>query len=138
MSLLDLAICCRALNLYSHHAHNLVAHATFFPDHEFFAELYDFADSAYDSLIERHVGTVSDQIVLSDIISKSQAKLAGLQSVVKENKTYYLECLKLIDYILAECEKYKTTAASIGTQNLVADLADKLEGFKYKIKQRVK
>ena len=80
---------------------------------------------------------MSDQIVLSDIISKSQAKLAGLQSVVKENKTYYLECMKLIDYILAECEKSKSIG-SVGTQNLIADLEDKLEGFKFKMKQRVK
>lgn len=135
--MLELAICFKALNLYSHHAHNLVAHATFFSDHEFFAELYDFADNAYDSLIERHVGTVSDQIVLSDIIAQSQAKIAGLQSVVKENKTYYLESLKLVDYILSECEKYKAGGVSIGTQNLIADLADKLEVIKYKIKRRL-
>ena len=137
MSLIELAICFKALNLYTHHAHNLVAHATFSPDHDFFGELYSFSESAYDDLIERHIGTVSDQISLSDIITKSNAKLSGLQIIVKENKTYYIESLKLVDYILAECEKYKTAPVSIGTQNLIAGLADKLEVIKYKIKRRI-
>ena len=138
MSLIEMAICFRAMQLYTHHAHNLVAHATFFSDHEFFGELYSFAEGAYDSLIERHVGTVSDQINLAEVVAKAHQKIVSLQSTVKENKTYYLETLKLVDYILAECEKYKSAPVSIGTQNLIADLADKTEVIKFKIKQRVK
>lgn len=135
--LIPLAICFKALNLYSHHAHNLAAHVTFNQDHAFFAEIYDFADSKYDDLIERHIGTVNDQISLAEILSGAQAKIAQLAPVTKENKGYYLEILKMVDYILAELEKAKTAPMSIGTQNMLAGIADELEVIKYKIKRRV-
>ena len=56
MDLLKLASLFRSLQLYTHMAHNLTKGQTFLQDHGQFSEIYSFAESSYDGLIERAIG----------------------------------------------------------------------------------
>lgn len=128
--LLKLAIMFRSLNLYSHHAHNLTKGANFFSDHEFLGDLYEFADKSYDSLIERHIGTVSDKVDLIEILKKSSDALS------KVDDDFIPICLKMCEEISEEIDSAK--GFSSGTLNLIQGIADELEVFIYKMKRRTK
>ena len=133
MTLIDLAILFRALNLYSHHAHNMASGLTFFEDHEFFSEIYSFADGVYDDLIERQIGTVNDKINLIEIVSEASEMI----SKMKEN--YFITVLVLLEKSINDIDELcKDENISGGTKNLLEGHADKIETFIYKIKRRIK
>lgn len=137
----DLLVCLRALQLMSHHFHNLAARVVFFQDHEFFAEVYGAAETGYDAVIERIIGLQGEgQLNLQQLMSNVSKKLEGVPSVgVKENKVFYQYILKEEMYI---CQKVKELIASgavtPGTEQMLGDLADKSEIRQFKIKQRIK
>lgn len=130
--MIDLIILYRALNLFSHHAHNMVKGDEFFQDHAFFAEVYDLADKFYDDTIEREIGTKSDKISLIAIMHESSKLLMPL------GNDYYQEILKLIEKTMKEIDSLtKNGKLSIGTQNMIAGQADELEKLVFKINRRV-
>ena len=137
--LLDLAVCFRGMYLYSVQAHQLASKSTFIQDHEFLADIYSFAESSYDRLVERHIGTVSSSGVdFISLTNKSVDKVKSLKQIVSENKEYFEEILRFSTYILQELNKVaKSPSISVGTQNMIADIADQLEVLRYKIKRRI-
>lgn len=137
--LLDLSVCFRGLYLYGVHSHQLVSKSTFSQDHEFLAEIYEFAEASYDRLVERHIGTVNTSGVdFISLTNKSIEKVKSLKQTVSENKEYFEEILRFSTYILQELNKVaKSPSISVGTQNMIADIADQLEVLRYKIKRRV-
>jgi DNA-binding ferritin-like protein len=134
----QIAIQLKLLNLYSHLAHNLVAHATFLQDHEFLGSLYEMADSHYDAVIERMIGKgMSPNIV--DINVQAVVQLKKMPQQVKENKEYFSQIQHLIVGVQSSLnEACKDPSQSEGTKQLLGGIADELEVIQYKVGQRLK
>lgn len=130
MDLIKLATAFRALQMYSHQAHNLAKGDCFFADHEYFGELYSFAESSYDSLIERSIGK-GKKPSLKSIVSDVNKIVSSLP----EDK-FFEHCLILVKEIAKECEEL-AKGESLGTNNLIAGLADSLEVHVYKLQRRL-
>jgi len=138
--MLQLLIQLRALQLAAHNAHNLCARIVFFQDHEFFAEVYTFAEDSYDSVIERMLGLgMEQQLNMAQIISEVAKIVATAPSHTKENKDYFVyiqskiqECNKMIE---ALCKDPKQ---SQGTIQMLGDIANEFEVKLYKISRRIK
>lgn len=126
----------RFLQLYAHNAHNMIQGPMFFEYHDFLGELYPVYESAYDSVIERALG-LGIELDLKKITSEANYLIETKPFEVKEP-------LKLFAHIL-DCEKILCNLigqsfdqATIGSQQLLGDIADKSEGRQYKIKQLLK
>ena len=133
MSLIELAVLFRALNLYSHHAHNVCKGPQFLQDHAFLGEIYPLADSFYDDLIERHIGTLSDKIDLNQIIQQSAELVSHM------NDKYLDTILILLEESCSAIDNMcKDDKLSVGTQNLIQGQADQIEVLIYKTKRRLK
>jgi len=131
--MIELAILYRTLNLFVHHAHNLIKGVTFHEDHAFFGDLYATADDYYDAIIERIIGTSDDKIDLCEIIKESYTLLEQM------NDEFYNTSLILIEEIIKHIDSIsKDGKISIGTQNLIQGQADALEVIIYKIKRKLK
>ena len=129
----DLIVTLRASQFVAHNAHNLAKGATFFEDHEFFGEAYAAYESAYDSVVERSIGLGMD-------IDLNEAT----QKAAKELDEYPVVTVGLCYQHLLESEKeicnqisMLTPGSSIGTQNLLAQLADDSEVRQYKIQRKL-
>lgn len=129
----SIAIFLRALQLYSHNAHNLAKGPTFFEDHEYFGELYAAYESAYDSIVERMIGE-GETPDLGDI----SVKAAGISNgkTIKDNENSFKTILATETRLREEIKK-EVSNASDGTQNLLQGLADDSLNRCYKIKQRL-
>ena len=133
MDLIELATLFRTINLYSHHAHNVAEGDTFLQDHAFLAEIYEFADDAYDDLVERHIGTSDVVLDLCDIVKQAYILLEKLDDQYLDKILILLEeSVKAID------EMSKSGTLSSGTQNLIQGQADSIEVLIYKLKRRLK
>jgi hypothetical protein len=130
MDLIKLATAFRALQFYAHQAHNMTSGATFFADHGYFAELYAFAEESYDSLIERAIGK-GKKPSLKSIISDANK----IVSILPE-EDFFSHSLDLVKEIIKECEEV-AKGESLGTNNLIAGLADSLEVHVYKLQRRL-
>jgi len=138
--MLELAAKLRALQLYGHHAHHIVARIVFTPDHEILSEIYTNAETDYDNVIERFIGlkgasSLNENQVLVSAVNKVQ-KLP-LKNV-KENKEVLENVLKLIQEINSDIETLcKGSEISQGTMQMIGNIADKNEVLIYKLKQRI-
>lgn len=84
--MLQLLVQTRLMNLILHDMHNKCGKIAFLADHTYFAELYEAADDAYDSLAERAFG-LSDPKAFSlpQVLSAAAAKLGTLPQEYKDN-----------------------------------------------------
>lgn len=129
---MNLASLLRYLQLYSHMAHNLLGGETFFQDHEFFGELYPAYEADYDSVVERMIG-LGEEIDLAKI-QKAATQDLKAPKTCKEALEEILSCEEDLCKALEDLAK----DASLGTNNLLAALADESEARQYKLKQRLK
>lgn len=139
--MLELAVLCRAMQLFAHSVHHLCARTPFHQDHAFFSDTYQAMDSAYDSVIERIIGLYGeDAVELNRIVAEVALKLHDCPSTgVKENKEFYVQQLKFEQELCKLVETIcKHPNVSQGTIQVIADLGDKSEVRQYKIKQRIK
>lgn len=120
------------MQLYAHMAHNLLGGETFHQDHEFFGELYAGYEGDYDSVIERMIGLGEPM----DLVKIQKDATSGLKAP-KSIEQAYEEILLCEEELIAACEKL-AKGATLGTNNLLAGLADKAEMRVYKLKQRLK
>jgi DNA-binding ferritin-like protein len=136
----ELAITLRCLQLYAHNAHNLVARIVFMQDHEMLGEIYTAAEGDYDSVIERIIGLYgSEQVNLVEIQHMACQKMATLPSVVKENSMYFQAILQLESDICTKVnELVRGQKVTVGTEQMIGDIADRSEVRQYKLKQRIK
>lgn len=130
--MIELAIILRAINLYSHHAHNMCKGDEFFQDHAFFKDLYVFADDSYDSIVERHLGTTSEDLDLNLILKESSSLISSMSDD-------YMNTLLLLIQETANGidEASKDAKLSSGTVNMLQGISDQIEVFVYKIKRRL-
>ena len=129
--MLELIAYFKALYFYTHNAHNLCSGPTFFEDHEFFGELYEFADKGYDDLVERYIGTQNDAIDLVAINKKALDGIAGL------GNNYMANTLNMCIEINSELQKMSIIEDG-GILNLIQGQQDQLQVFIYKLKRRTK
>lgn len=120
------------MQLYAHICHNTIGGETFLQDHEFLAELYAGYEADYDSVIERMIG-LGEEI---DLVKIQKDAVAGLKAP-KSFDSAYQEILSCEEELISACEKL-AKSASLGTENMLAGLADKAEVRVYKLKQRLK
>jgi len=140
--MIELLACLRALQLFTHHAHNLCARSIFFGDHEFFGSSYGEAEADYDDVIEDIIRAKGEipELELSSFMSTVSSKLSGAPSVgQKENKVFFIHQLKMEQNICAYIEKLcKSGGLSQGQIQTLGTIAQKSEKRQYKIKQRCK
>lgn len=117
----------RTAQFTAHNAHHLTKGLTFFEDHEFFGELYSTYESAYDSLVERAIGT-GESVNLVEI-----NQTASLETT----KDISFDSFLTIEGEFCRWIDINSHLYSQGTQNLLAQLADDSEVRQYKIKQRM-
>lgn len=116
----------------------MCARIVFFQDHDFFKEIYGFCSDSYDDVLERMIGRGMPLDLAKVTVEAAQIAVQAPISV-KENKEYYLHiqskfkvCNQMIEVLCAE--KGQTQ----GTIQLLGDIANKIEGYQYKIAQRIK
>lgn len=129
---MNLASLLRYMQLYTHLAHNLLGGETFHEDHAFFADLYAGYEADYDSVIERMIG-LGEQL---DLV-KIQKDAASDLKTPKSFDEAYKEILYCEEELISACEKL-AKSASLGTENMLAGIADKSEARQYRLKQRLK
>ena len=123
----------REAQFYAHACHNVVIGPNFLELHEFFEELYGAYESAYDSIIQRIIGTGIEKIDPAKITAAAakEVPFPG-DSDAKE----MIETLIGVEMDLQQMiEDMDHDTLSIGTLNLLAGLADESESRLYKLKQ---
>lgn len=136
----ELLVLLRSMQMFAHSAHHLVARAPFHADHEFFSSVYKEAESDFDGVAERIIGTMGEEhMELSSLMMGVMANLKGAPSVgVKENSSFYMFQLALEDKLCALVASIVSQDVSPGIEQLVGDICNRAEMRKYKIKQRLK
>lgn len=135
-SLEPLAMLFLAARQLAHNAHHLVTGVAFHEDHEFFGELYGVYLAAYDGLVERMLG-LKQKVDLVSIAADAAAKVKALKDGDKDDTTFFYRRLAATEENLREAIKLVYNDASIGTQNMLAALADESEVRSYKIGRRL-
>lgn len=130
-----IAILLRMAQLFAHNAHNLISGSSFFADHTFLGDLYPAYEDAYDSVVERMIGSRMNPDLLGiqvQAIERLKVKPTDMKSpeVFKEVLKIEIELRKLID--MAQ------PGLSEGTKQRLGNLADESEQRQYKILQRIK
>jgi DNA-binding ferritin-like protein len=135
----NLLVHTRAMNLITHHFHNVCSRVAFLSDHEFFGEVYEALDDAYDAVAERLIGLQdSSSVPLMQVLDASNMKLKQLPQDYKDNAQMFQILLQLESEMRAIIEEYiKSGEYSQGTVNMLAQLADDSEMRTYKIKRRL-
>lgn len=126
----------KVLNLYTHLAHNLAKGPSFFADHEFLGDVYEKADDHYDSVVERMIG-LDEAPDIQKIIETASSKFSSLPNTPK-NESFFAVTLQIIEKLKDQIEQYcEQGECSEGTEQLLGGIADELEVWTYKIKQRI-
>lgn len=133
--LLLLAVLFRAAQFYAHSAHQLVTGNSFFSDHEHLGDLYATYEDSYDSLIERVIG-LGDKPNLVET-TKNATKVFTDTFPEKGGVESYFKGLLAFESKIRDKIKDINDEQSLGTQNLIQDMADKSEQRTYKLKQRI-
>lgn len=128
MELIKLALAFRSFQLYAHQAHLMTSGKTFLQDHAFFGELYGFAESSFDSLMEKAIAN-GEEISLHESVKLMSNAISSF-----DEKDFLKESKEILKELLQACESL-ADGQSLGTNNLIAGIADKIEGFLYKLKQ---
>lgn len=138
---LKLIVQLRSMQLYAHSAHNLVARAPFFSDHDALSSFYQEFEGHYDSAVERAIGFDMDDLIhFKLLMPQISAKLSPLPChEVKENKVFFQVLLAMEKELCNICTLIDhSPESSIGIKQMVGDFCDKSEVRQYKQKQRIK
>ena len=135
----ELAILLRAMNLFAHSAHTLVARTPFHSDHEFFG-VYSELDDDYDAIVGRMIGLFGEEPAeLGSIVAGAAQKLAGSPSIgVKENSIFYVKQLQFEKELCSLISKVIAAGVSPGTEQTLGTICEKSEIRQYKCQQRIK
>ena len=127
----DVATKLRTLQIFAHNSHNEASGLTFLADHEYMGELYAAYESAYDSVIERLIG-LGEEV---DIVAIGMDAIKAVAACPSTDACFesLLEQEGELRKAIAEC----IGEYSIGSQNLMAQLADDSEQRSFIIGQRV-
>lgn len=135
----ELLIHLRTLALFAQNAHNLAKGPLFLQDHCFLGEIYTAAQSDYDSVVERIIGTMgAKHIDLKEIMDGVSKQIASLPcGEVKQNSVYFDHIQKLEKKTCSIVERLCMGGISEGTRQLIGEIANQSEMRQYKIQQRL-
>jgi DNA-binding ferritin-like protein len=105
------------------------------------ADIYNAAESDYDAVAERIIGTMGEEQLpsLSEQMKAVFAKVNTLPLVgVKENSVMFETILQLEKEICAAVTAAVASGVSEGTKQLIGDICNRLEVEQYKISRRLK
>lgn len=129
----NLATVLRASALYAHAAHNTISGETFLSDHEFLGDLYTALTTAYDDVVERAIGLGEEVDLLSMQVDAAESlknlSLSDATAIFKQ----ILENEKTIQDEISDA----INGTTVGTNDLLAGIADAGEVRIYKIRQRL-
>lgn len=133
-SMIELAKCLRALQLFYHNFHNNTKGASFFADHAFLGSAYGECEAQYDAVVEKVIGTGGDINLIE--VNVDGAKLLKQLGAGDDESSFNraLMCENRVVMLCGNCDK---EATSVGVKNLVGGIADESEARIYKLKQRL-
>ncbi len=129
-----LALILRSMQFYAHQAHNLISGESFFQDHAFLGDIYPAYEAGYDDVIERMIGLGN----IPDIAMINKNASEMLESETEISCKDAFDLLLYYETQLCEIVKLLTPKSSVGTAQLIGDLANASESRQYKMKQRLK
>jgi len=129
----------RLLALYYQTAHWQSKNPVFYADHLLFDRLYNAVNEEIDGVAERAVGTTDVAAVnLVEHVQVLQDGAIKLPTECSENSQFFSASLMLEHELIEFLENAEATPGmSLGSRNLLADLADKHEANVYLLKQRL-
>jgi DNA-binding ferritin-like protein len=134
-----IAVQLKALNVYAHHAHNNCRGKTFFADHDFLGSTYDTADSDYDAVVERLIGTSAEAVDTISLHTEAVKLVSSLQKSPGDSNSNFFRVILNLEMSLCilidkciESKKYPE-----GTNQLIGDIADRSMSRQYKVRQRL-
>lgn len=123
----------RRLYSFAHSAHLNAGGPIFEADHKLYKRLYEFAIESFDAVAER-------SIALQSPVDMAAAFAVETKSVVdaRSSDNRMAAAKKLVSEVLSEVERAAgCPSVTVGTNNLLAGLADRLEQFVFHISRRV-
>lgn len=133
----ELAAFFKFMYFYSQMAHHQVKFSTFFSDHDYLGELYESYDAAYDGIIERMIG-LGDDANEFDIINAAAAQFnQHREDNFTKNISYFAQILAFEKQLCAMLSEVANNV-SLGSNDMIAGMANDSESRQYKIGQRVK
>jgi len=130
----NLALLLRSMQFYAHQAHNLISGEYFFQDHAFLGEIYPVYESGYDDVVERMIGLGN----IPDIAMINKRASDMLESETEISCKDAFDLLLYYETQLCDLITKLTPKSSVGTAQLIGDLANASESRQYKMKQRLK
>lgn len=131
----QIAIAFRAAQLVAHAFHNLVQGPAFLEHHEHLGELYAAYEEAYDSIVERIIGTGGSP----DIAEITEKAASAAASMIRQHKPkQWAQALLDLEARVSDLIEDGFQEHSLGAQNLLQDLADHSEARSYKLGQIAK
>lgn len=129
----------RAMQLFYHNAHNLAKGQMFFADHEQFADFYAAIEKDYDSVVERALPSMGDQIL------DMKQLLNDIYKIIKDspsfnassNSVFFNYAMQMEKELIKLCEK-EIPGKSQGTVQLLGNICDFSEARQYLISRRLK
>lgn len=121
----------RAAQFFAHNAHLLARGPNFMEDHEHFQDLYEAYTSGFDSVAERCIGT-GGKPGLKTVLRTAVDNVPEVES----NDASFETLLKM-EQSVQEQLKTCDESASLGTSDLMQQLAGESETRCYKIRQRL-
>lgn len=137
--MINIAILLKLMNIFTHNCHNIVAHVSFFSDHEKLAEFYDKYDEDYDDVIERYIGINGvESIDLIEINNAANNALSNYPIDYKSNRDCFRILLELEQKLCMFIEEeISTVKHSEGTKQLLGEICNQSEKRQYLIKRRL-
>lgn len=137
VSFIKAIIAARVLQMYYHYCHNLVTGPTFTQDHGMFGDFYDQAESDYDSLVEYMIATLGNKSLETKAVNQILMKeLSGIPVEGMSAEQMFLKGLELEEELYEALEQLDAKG-TIGLKTLVGDVAQKSDGRRYKVQQRL-
>ena len=132
-----LATTLRAAQLYAHAAHHGISGPTFLSDHEFLGEVYSALEDAFDKVVERSIA-LDEPMDLAKINVDAASDASRFADPLTFSTAAVLAVVLAYERRICEEVDLVNAGATIGTQNLLAQIADDSEMRQYKISRRLK
>ena len=129
----------RVISLYYQTSHWSVKTSLFYADHLLFERLYNTVNDEIDGVAERAVGVSGIEAVnLVDCLSRMLELSSQLPYEATQNSAYVQAALLLEQELLIFLSATdKDASLTLGTKNMLQNLADKHEANVYLLKQRL-
>lgn len=130
----DLAVALRTYQLFVQSLHNTVRGLAFISHHEFLGELYEEVAGDYDDVVERCIGT---GVAIDPFAVQHEAGMAASQIMVPADPAQMFITVNNLESLIRDQIAEVYPAVSIGTQQLIGEIANKSEKRSYKLQQLI-